>query len=130
MIADPAQQAAMRELQDVTFAQAQLASIRDQIASVNLGGLPFDNLSDRSQTSFKDRDKSVPKGQQTSSKFDAKKDKKWEAFKQKMERQTGENFDELAEERLSAREVGNNLLSMMGELEPNVPSTRREKEKR
>ena len=53
---------------------------------------------------------------------------KWEAYKRKIEMQTGENFDELANTKMSPKEIDNNMMEMLGEMEPTVPNKKRQKE--
>jgi hypothetical protein len=37
---------------------------------------------------------------------------------------TGENFDELADKKMTLQEVDENIISMLGELEPNIPNSK------
>lgn len=60
-----------------------------------------------------------------STKVDKNQQKKWDNYKKKIFETTGEDFDQLANEKLSLQEIDNNMLQMMGELEANIPNTRK-----
>jgi hypothetical protein len=101
---------------DVDKAKQQIKQIQQEVEQVKAGKQPFET---------------APKSlaPTTSAKFDEKQDKKWMAYKRKMEKQTGENFDALAEQRSNPKDVTNDVLMMMGELEPTLPNSRWEQQK-
>ena len=47
-----------------------------------------------------------------------------DSFKQNISNTTGENFDELADKKMTLSEVDENIISMIGDLEPNIPHSK------